>query len=496
MIRQSTYYQQLPELIISCDDLDGSPENIPIIFEDNYVSSNNEQQQYSPLSSNSFIFSSNDSVARKNSTSLMFMRQNSLRSSTASKQRKSSFSSNEMSMTSAQHQQQQQQHLSDSSNKLHKRLKKKIINGDVITNDKKKAVQLVSYRKVNDYFNDQVSVNTGSTVASTTNTDSGGSSNSVGSGNSFLDSQQNSVQSKLNKIKADLSTRVLTPPGSHRNISSSISNNNSNNSSLQSIIESKQLNKQAASATDLFRKNFNQNNQNGENSPSTTVKLIKQQSVSNSTSNNQENLENKPSFQSLTNLSSTTSDYSSMTPPNNNHKTTTDNNEHDYLDNEIPDTLNQIDISIKSDDTTLSDTTNSDQFSTSENKNNNNKQGPSDCSFKSRALYESFRGKPSTLERPRAKSRMNLGNLTNNDTLMKRNRDTSKKTIAEFLAMEDEDDDLIENRLEKSINSIQIDDNKLRKTSTGRVITPLKRQLTINTDKNSLSAILNENLFK
>lgn len=38
----------------------------------------------------------------------------------------------------------------------------------------------------------------------------------------------------------------------------------------------------------------------------------------------------------------------------------------------------------------------------SENMKGGN-SGPSDCSFKSRALYESFRGKPSTLERPRQK---------------------------------------------------------------------------------------------
>lgn len=36
-IRSSQYYQLIPDLIISCDDLDGLPENMPIIFEENYI---------------------------------------------------------------------------------------------------------------------------------------------------------------------------------------------------------------------------------------------------------------------------------------------------------------------------------------------------------------------------------------------------------------------------------------------------------------------------
>ena len=212
LIRQSAYYQQLPELIVACDELDGTSENIPIIFEDNYVSSteysanSNNNNASSPISSNSSVFSSSDSMPKKNGYSnAVFMRANSLRSSVSSKQdRKGSVSSNEMSVNSAN------QSLSESSKQLHKKLKKKVINGDVITSERKKAVQLVSYRKVNDYFNDQVSLTNSSTLASSS-TDienaNSGSSTSVGSGGnaSFCESQQTSVQSKLSQIRADLS---------------------------------------------------------------------------------------------------------------------------------------------------------------------------------------------------------------------------------------------------------------------------------------------------
>lgn len=458
--------------------MDGTAENIPIIFEDNYVSNTElSNVSSSPISSNSSVFSSSDSMAKKN---IIFNRANSLRSSITSKQRKGSVSSNENSAPNQ---------LSESSKQLHKKLKKKIINGDVITNDRKKSVQLVSYRKVNDYFNDQVSMGAAASSCNTDseNVNSGGSSTSVGSGNnSFYDSQsqQSSIQSKLNMIKADLSTRVLTPPGSHRNL------NSNQNSSLQSIIETKQLNKQAASATDLFKKSFNKGNHldNLSSSPKVTPKLIKQQSTC---SNTEENYGNKPNFQSLTNLSSaTTSDYSSATTSNENNPDSYQSStaEQESLEADIADSINQIDLSINSDETcsTIPD------LEPNENIPNQNnlsvKQGPSDCSFKSRALYESFRGKPSTLERPRTKSRMNITSLTNNnDTLVRKNRDT-KKTIAEFLAMDDDEEDFNE----KEIKNVDL----ARRQSINKKIVTLKRQLTINTDKNSLSAILSESLFK
>jgi hypothetical protein len=67
--------------------------------------------------------------------------------------------------------------------------------------------------------------------------------------------------------------------------------------------------------------------------------------------------------------------------------------------------------------------------------------------------------------------------------------DNSKKTINEFLAMEDEEDDL-----ECKLVTVKTEEH-FKKIPEPKPRT-LKRQLTINTDKNSLSAILNENLFK
>jgi hypothetical protein len=37
VIRQSTYFQQLPDLIVASDDLDGTPDTMPIIFEETYI---------------------------------------------------------------------------------------------------------------------------------------------------------------------------------------------------------------------------------------------------------------------------------------------------------------------------------------------------------------------------------------------------------------------------------------------------------------------------
>lgn len=61
-IRQSTYYNQLPNLIMSCDELDGTADNIPVIFEDNYCSN---LPMSSPSSSISSQVSSSESIPNK-----------------------------------------------------------------------------------------------------------------------------------------------------------------------------------------------------------------------------------------------------------------------------------------------------------------------------------------------------------------------------------------------------------------------------------------------
>jgi hypothetical protein len=112
-------------------------------------------------------------------------------------------------------------------------------------------------------------------------------------------------------------------------------------------------------------------------------------------------------------------------------------------------------------------------------------QGPSDGSFKSRALYESFRGKVSTLERPR-RSKCNSNNFNHKMSL---SNTASVCSIEE--ANKQNASDVNSNTKEKSSNLLtdlnQADDEcksakKLEKRLT------LKKQLTINTDKNSLSS--------
>ena len=171
IIRQSSYCTLLPNLSVSCNDLDGIPDSIPIIFEDNYVSN------FSPSSSNSSNLSSNESITKRDKSNYFYFKaffanfkhffhsesldknpflrsfNSSIKSnSTTGKQamskelsqnRKSSVSSNETSTNSLQ--------LSDSSRQLHRKLRKKISSyGDSTDHsEENKSIQLVSYRKVN-----------------------------------------------------------------------------------------------------------------------------------------------------------------------------------------------------------------------------------------------------------------------------------------------------------------------------------------------------------
>lgn len=47
-VRQSPYFQQLPALSISCRDLDGDPNTLPIIFEDVFLSPNSSHSKRVP----------------------------------------------------------------------------------------------------------------------------------------------------------------------------------------------------------------------------------------------------------------------------------------------------------------------------------------------------------------------------------------------------------------------------------------------------------------
>lgn len=117
---------------------------------------------------------------------------------------------------------------------------------------------------------------------------------------------------------------------------------------------------------------------------------------------------------------------------------------------------------------------------------------PSDGSFKSRALYESFRGKPSTLDRPKPKKRVSsLGKNTSlfSTPMNHHNRINKRISYEEFLTdvnrLSEDSDDQQQHR--GSIHkSYSLKDKKK----------PLSNQLSINTDKNSLSTVTYESIYK
>ncbi len=120
-IRQSDYFQSLPNLTISCDDIDGLPEQIPIIFEENYFTFNdcckfsNTKIPNDYIESTSKIISESESIQSDSST--------------------------------------------HSINKnINKRLKKKIHSSiDILSeSNHKQPITLVSYKKNNDDFADNI----------------------------------------------------------------------------------------------------------------------------------------------------------------------------------------------------------------------------------------------------------------------------------------------------------------------------------------------------
>ena len=156
MIRQSAYYQQLPDLIVGCDDLDGVADQLPIIFEEIYVS-DSEYNESCKMSLASFRSDSNIRTRRQY-------------------ERKTSHSSNEFSSSSS----------NPADSKLQKRLRKKALNtGDSVHaySNSNKSIQLVSYKKKDEYSTD-----------------------SVFSSEPDLASQSNH-QEKLSKIRAELDTK-------------------------------------------------------------------------------------------------------------------------------------------------------------------------------------------------------------------------------------------------------------------------------------------------
>ena len=249
---------------MSCDDLDGIPENMPIIFEENYVDlyqlNNSNSHLSSSSSSSSFtsdqmINSNNINSNGSNNTNTTSMAsatrtsilKRSIRNNYNSKnliRRNSSDNPNSediiprdelqssVSENSNSNSTNSQSSLTASSKNLHRKLKKKTgASGDSLDHhtETNKAITLVSYRKTNDYFNDQVTIGKPSELsasAATAMTKSSVSTSSSIYANISTPDNSNNIQSKLSIIKADLAARSSLSSSS--STSSSISNTNQN----------------------------------------------------------------------------------------------------------------------------------------------------------------------------------------------------------------------------------------------------------------------------
>ena len=238
-------------MIVSCDELDGAPENIPIIFEENYVDSyqlNNSTGHLSSSSSSSSFTSekinnSNNSLTTSSARTNILKRsiRNNYNSKNLFRRNSTENPNNEIakddrSTASESNSVNSQPNLTASNKQLHKKLKKKTgHSGDLLDqSSSNKAITLVSYKKVNDYFNDQVCIVKSSepqTIASRSSFKTQANSNSYYSSSSSstpttTNDYSSNIQSKLSIIKADLAARSSLSSSSSN--SSSLSNPNTN----------------------------------------------------------------------------------------------------------------------------------------------------------------------------------------------------------------------------------------------------------------------------
>lgn len=131
----------------------------------------------------------------------------------------------------------------------------------------KKSITLVSYRKTDDYFNnDRVIINTitgnnsscSTTSSSTTMAENTGAAASLGSANGIeTSSMVSDTQTRLSLIKADLlaakiSTPVPQPASMLQKQQSTIESSRRESMSMKDAIEAKIANTFAASASDLL----------------------------------------------------------------------------------------------------------------------------------------------------------------------------------------------------------------------------------------------------
>lgn len=142
---------------------------------------------------------------------------------------------------------------------------------------------------------------------------------------------------------------------------------------------------------------------------------------------------------------------------------------------------------------------------------------PPDCSFKSRMLYESFRGKNATLERPKRQVRRNILNSnssyedgTTATTRRKSSITNSAGSNATSTATTDfnSSETKIANilytntaaTLKNNSSSVPCNLKAIETTNPSPKISnsnpKIKKQLTINSDRNSLSFAVNETIYK
>lgn len=487
----------MPEMIVCCDDLDGLPENMPIIFEENYVALNsnvshgkhsiNPFANHSSSKSSNFILSllnnsnSRNAAASINAVNAINSRSDSFNSKKSVKSNRKGSQSSSTENSTASSNSNITVDLSSADKKLHRRLKKKLVNsGDsfVENYETAKSITLVAYRKTDDYFNDKVTISTSSASSSTTAT-----SPTENFDNSITN--LNKTQTKLSLIKADLANK--TPGGAIRlqetaSAPSQVSMSQ-HRGSIKSAIETKIANSYAASASDLL---FNDNKQ-----PSEERKMKDMNDLSNGLNQ--------------IDLSFNTSNDESGNRMDNSAK----------LVGDLSASLNEektIDCKL-----------------TSHHENENAKltattSAPPDCSFKSRVLYESFRGKNSTLERPKRLARRSIlnSNASSEDTasvgFTSENRKNSTVSAPNPLHNFDESKGSHNNETKianilyanavssnkntrGSIRSVS-DSTQLTSVSTPSKQpsisskTKLKKQLTINSDRQSLSSIVSESVYK
>ena len=481
LIRQSMYYQQMPDLVVACDDLDGVPENIPIIFEDTYVPLN-----LLSSSSSSSSFTNDHSLSKYNRndiarTSLKFAKSyagemNSFNHPKIQRDYHSSVSSSTENSNSSNH----SHKLSQESKQLQKKLKKKLNNGDSFDiAERHKSITLVSYRKVNDYFNDQVTISTGLDTPSKSSLN-----------NSTMSENSANVRSKLSLIKADLANRssLSSSSSTSSNLAPGTSDSTASNSkALQSIIEST-VTTHAVSATDLlFGDNFSRaKSASSENNDDALFAKSKEIKIG---LNNDE--------ADLNSIGGSSSKASSVIK----------------LDGRDLD-LNDISLGVdRIDITPPPQTDNDDNDEVYKEEGAGQKMAtlnlppgatpPSDCSLKSRVLYESFRGKVSTLERPRRqrKSILNssIANVASSASSYEDAMSQQHKKSSTTLTMHSNESSSTSTQadsefLSNAIGAIkQSQETKTPKQEASRT---LQKQLTINSDKYALSSVFNESLLK